>query len=157
LPNTDEAVTRSVIINAPPARVWAALTIPELMNAWMFPEPIDILTDWTIGAPFVIRGKLHGARFENKGTVLQFEPEQVLAYSHLSSSSRLPDVPASYTSIEFRLAAIAEGQTTLTVTLCNFATEVIYKHLVYYWTVTLGIIKRRLEAPKQGAANPLGL
>lgn len=155
LPNPTEAapwapesvvVNKRVEIGAPPAKVWAALTIPELMRQWMFETKLDILTDWAPGGPIIIRGKSNGARFENTGTVLQFEPEKVLEYSHLSSASRLPDVPASYSSIEFRLAALAEGRTELTLTLKNFPTEIIYKHLAYYWTVTLGIIKRRVEA-----------
>lgn len=138
-------VSKRVQISAPPAKVWAALTIPELMQQWMFETKLDILTDWSVGGPILIRGKSNGARFENKGTVLQFEPETVLQYSHLSSASRLPDVPASYSTIEFRLAALADNQTELALTLENFPTEVIYKHLAYYWTVTLGIIKRRVE------------
>jgi uncharacterized protein YndB with AHSA1/START domain len=147
----DAVVTRSVTIDAPPAKVWAALTIPDLMKTWMFPGEIDILTSWEIGAPFVIRGRLHGVAFENKGSVLQFEPENVLQYSHLSSTSRLLDVAESYSTVEFRLAALAAGQTALALTLRNFPSKVIYKHLVYYWTVTLGIIKRRVETTGQAA------
>src|SRR5689334_6968622 len=65
----DTVVTRSVTINAPPARVWAALTLPDLMKTWMFPGELDIATSWEVGAPFVIRGKLHGVAFTNKGRV----------------------------------------------------------------------------------------
>lgn len=138
-------MNKTVYINAPSARVWELLTVPKLMNEWMFSEELDILTDWEVGSPIVIRGNLHGVPFENKGVVLQFEPERRLKYSHLSSASRLPDEPASYSLIEFSLAAIAEGQTALTLSLSNFPTEVIYKHLAYYWNVTLELIKRKLE------------
>ena len=150
----DTVITRSVTINAPPAKVWAALTVPDLMKTWMFPGEIDILTSWEIGAPFVIRGKLHGVAFENQGRVLLFEPEHVLQYSHLSSTSRLPDVAESYSTVEFRLARLEQGQTELALTLRNFPTEVIYKHLVYYWTVTLGIIQHRVEGTGQAATDP---
>ncbi len=65
------------------------------------------------------------------GTVLTFEPERVLKYSHLSSLSRLQDEPENYTILEFRLSPM-DNQTTLILTLSGFATEAIYKHLVYY-------------------------
>ena len=157
MPNQTEAalwapesvvVNKHVQIGAPPAQVWAALTIPELMQQWMFETKLDILTEWVVGGPIIIRGKSNGARFENTGTVVQFELEKVLQYSHLSSASRLPDVPASYSSIEFRLAALAPlpaKRTELALALRTFPTEVIYKLLAYYWTVTLGIMKRRVE------------
>ena len=105
---------------------------------------INIITDGKVGSPMIIRGNLHGIKFENKGTVLQFEPEKILQYNYLSSISRLPDQPGNYSSIEFQLALI-EDQTALTVLVSNFPTEIIYKHLAFYWNVTLEILKRLIE------------
>jgi uncharacterized protein YndB with AHSA1/START domain len=147
LPMSGNVVSKSITIRASSTRVWETLTLPDLMKDWMFPTEIDIITDWKIGNPIVIRGDLHGVPFENKGTVLQFEPERLLQYSHLSSVSRLLDEPVNYSVLEFRLAAITDSQTALTLTLSNFPTQVIYKHLAYYWNVTLEVIKRRLEEP----------
>jgi len=124
--------------------VWEALTNPELMKKWMSETEINIITDWNVGSPMIIRGDLHGIKFENKGTVLQFEPEKILQYNYLSSISRLPDQPGNYSNIEFRLAPI-EDQTALTVLVSNFPTEIIYKHLAFYWNVTLEIFKRLIE------------
>jgi len=92
----------------------------------------------------VIHGSLHGIKFKNNGTVLQFEPEKILRYNHLSSLSRLPDKLENYSVVEFGLTPI-ENQTTLTLTLSNFPTENIYKHLAFYWNVTLEILKRLVE------------
>lgn len=142
---SDKVVSKSMTINASATKVWEALTVPALMKKWMFPAEIAIMTDWKVGSPIVIRGELHGIPFENKGTVRQYEPERLLQYSHLSSVSRLPDEPASYSLLEFRLTAITESQTVLTLGLSNFPTQVIYKHLAFYWNVTLEIIKRMLE------------
>jgi len=124
--------------------VWEALTNPELMKKWMSETEINIITDGKVGSPMIIRGNLHGIKFENKGTVLQFEPEKILQYNYLSSISRLPDQPGNYSSIEFQLALI-EDQTALTVLVSNFPTEIIYKHLAFYWNVTLEILKRLIE------------
>jgi len=141
-----QTVNKTITIDAPASKVWDTLTNPELMKQWMAETDIDILTDWKVGHPFVIRGNLHGINFENTGIVLQFEPEKVLQYSHLSSLSRLPTSPESFSVIEFRLAPI-EHQTTLTLTLSHFPTESIYKHLAFYWNVTLEVLKRLIEKP----------
>jgi uncharacterized protein YndB with AHSA1/START domain len=144
-PAADKIVTKTVTINAPTSKVWDALTNPELMKKWMFETEINIITDWQIGSPIVIRGELSGKEFENTGTVLQFEPEKLLAYSHRNSISRLPDKSESYAVLEFRLTPI-ENQTSLTLTVSNFPTESIYKHLAFYWNVALEVLKRQIEA-----------
>src|SRR6476660_6560264 len=106
-------VNKTIQINAAISKVWEALTRPELMKKWMSETEINILTDWKVGNPFLIRGRLHGINFENRGTVLQFEPRKVLQYSHLSSLSRLPDELENYSILEFRLAPIND-ETSLT-------------------------------------------
>jgi uncharacterized protein YndB with AHSA1/START domain len=141
---SNQTVNKTITIDAPASRVWDALTNPERMKQWMAETEIDIFTDWKVGSPLVIRGNLHGIKFENTGTVLQFEPEKVLQYSHLSSLSRLPDRPESYSVVEFRLAPV-EHRTTLTMTVSNFPTETIYKHLAFYWNVTPEVLKRLIE------------
>jgi uncharacterized protein YndB with AHSA1/START domain len=146
VPAAEPIVRKSVTIDVPSTLVWEALTVPERMNEWMFPEPIEIVTTWQVGHAIVIRGDLHGAAFENTGTVLEFRPEALLAYSHLSSTSRLPDVPENHSVIEFGLTALTADQTELTVTVRQFPTDVIYRHLAYYWNVTPEVIKRKLEA-----------
>jgi uncharacterized protein YndB with AHSA1/START domain len=143
-PIGDKIFNKTIQINAPISKVWDTLTIPALMKKWMSETEIDIITDWNVGSPILIRGRLHGIKFENKGTVLQFEREKILQYSHLSSLSRLPDKPENYSVFEFRLAPI-RNQTTLTITLRNFPTETIYQHLAFYWNVTPEILKRMIE------------
>lgn len=140
----DQIFSKTVNINARPSEVWKALTDQGMMRAWMSDSPIDITTNWKVGSPITIQGDLYKKRFENKGVVLQFEPEQVLQYSHLSSLSRLPDELENYSVITFSLTPV-EDQTTLTLTLSNFPTETIYKHLAFYWSVTLELIKSFIE------------
>ena len=147
IPAGSKVFSKSIHIHAAVSRVWEVLTTPEFMKKWMFDADLEVITDWKIGNPFVIRGDLHGLPFENTGVVLQFEPERILRYTHLSSVSRLKKVPENFTLIEFQLAPV-ERETDLTITLSNFPTETIYKHLAYYWTVTLEIIKKMAEAEK---------
>ncbi|ASS47176.1 MAG: ATPase [Candidatus Fluviicola riflensis] len=138
-------IEKTVLINAPASRIWEYLTHPERMKQWIG-EPemnIEIVTDWEVGKEIIIRG-FHHADFENKGIVLQFEPNKLLQYSHLSSLSRLPDVDENYSVITFRLFSDKE-QTALTVSVEYFPTESIYKHLDFYWKTTVEILKRMIE------------
>ena len=142
-PNND--IQYSVLIETGPDIVWEMLTKPEYMKQWMGENEMDIEieTNWRVGQPIIIRG-FHHAKFENRGTVLVYQPNQFLKYNHLSSISRLPDITENYTSIEFRLNQTG-GHTSLTITLENFPTESIKQHLDFYWKTTLNIIKNQAE------------
>ena len=138
-------------INAPPSEVWRALTDPDLMKRWMA-EPvmrIEITSDWNVGSPIVVKGHHNNVDFQNKGTILQFEPYSILRYSHLSSISLLPDVAESYTVIEFRLAPTEENSTSLNIATSNFPSEPIFKHWEYYWRITIEVLKRFIESKHQ--------
>ncbi|MES2727110.1 MAG: SRPBCC domain-containing protein [Bacteroidota bacterium] len=139
-------IENTISIHANPSIVWQYLTKPDLMKKWMG-EPameIDIQTDWAIGKAITIKG-FHHLPFENKGIVLQFEPNRVLQYSHLSSLSRLANTNENYTIITFNLQP-NQSETLLTVKIENFPTETIFKHLNLYWRTTTVMIKKIVEA-----------
>ncbi len=143
-------IENSTTINVPPSAVWRALTDPKLMTQWMA-EPemqLAIITDWKVGSSIIVKGH-HHVDFENRGTILQFEPNSILRYSHLSSISLLPDVAESYTVIEFRLAPTEENSTSLNIATSNFPSEPIFKHWEYYWRITIEVLKRFIESKHQ--------
>lgn len=139
-----QPIHKSVIINAGPSKVWNALTYPELMKQWMAETPIEIITDWKVGSPITIEGPWYKTGFKNLGTILQFEPERILAYSHLSSLSRLPDTIENYTILAFELIQ-EDNNTHVKLVLSNFPTESIYKHFDFYWNVALVQLKKFAE------------
>ncbi len=104
---------------------------------------IEVLTDWVVGEPILIKG-LHHTRFENKGTVLQFKPVKIIQYNHLSSVSQLPDEKENYSTLTFLLTPDKE-RTILKLEIENFPTESIYKHLEFYWQGTIFILKTLIE------------
>jgi uncharacterized protein YndB with AHSA1/START domain len=140
-----QMVIETITINAPASKVWQAITEPDLMKKWMSDNEIDISTDWQPGNVMTVSGK-KPYPFKNIGFVLKFEPEKTMSYSHLSSISKLPDVPENYTVIAFELTAIADNQTKLSVTTSNFPTASIYHHFAYYWRITIGLLKGFVEA-----------
>jgi uncharacterized protein YndB with AHSA1/START domain len=138
-------ITKSIRIDAPSSKVWEILTVHDLMKEWMA-EPemeLDIFTNWEVGSPMVVKG-FHHVKFENRGTVLAFDPNKLLSYSYLSSISKLPNRPENYTVIEFKLAHVENG-VTLAITLSNFPTEAILKHVDFYWAGTMEVIKKVAE------------
>ena len=138
-------IEKTIIIRTNPSIVWKTLTEPDLMKQWMgeVEMEIEIKGNWKVNSPIVISG-FHHVKFENKGRVLQFDPNRTLTYSHLSSISRLPDKPENYSIIEFTLTPL-DNHTSLTLTVSNFPTETIFKHLDFYWRTTLEIIKNFIE------------
>lgn len=141
---TDKFST-SVIINSEPSNVWTTLTDIGLMSKWLGdPEMnIKVETDWKIDSPIFIRG-FHHINFVNKGTVLEYDKEKKLSFTHLSSVSRLADKKENYTILEFILTLI-DKQTQLALNIENFPTETIRKHLEFYWRTTVLTIKKQIE------------
>ncbi|QCI68518.1 SRPBCC family protein [Phreatobacter stygius] len=88
-------------IEAPPAQIWSALTSPDLIKRYFFGA--DVETDWVVGNPIRFRGEFKGKAYEDKGTILAFEPEKLLSYSHWSPLSGEPDTDENYRVVTFGL------------------------------------------------------
>lgn len=144
-----DQVIKHIRIDASPSKVWRALTVPSEAVAWMSDEPLELITDWIVGAPILIRGILHGRlRFQNSGRVEAFEPERVLQYSHWSSLSRrvLPDLAHNHVVIRLELQPSDAG-TDLRLRLSNLTSYAVYGHINYYWEIALVALKRHCESP----------
>jgi uncharacterized protein YndB with AHSA1/START domain len=141
-------IVKTIVIEAAPAEVWQVLTTPAMIRQWMSDEELTVRLEGHAGGAIVIRGLLHGMRFENHGTVRAFEPERLFSYSYWStlSASRLADAPENHTLVSFALAPADQG-TLLTLTLCDFAEPAIRPHANLYWGPTLQILKAVCERP----------
>lgn len=115
------------------------------MRLWMGEPEIDVkvFTNWQINSQILVTGYHHG-KFENKGLVLECVPEKKLSYTHLSSASRLKDLPRNYSTFEFILSP-SGNDTELTITIKNFPTDVVRKHLELFWGTTILTIKNMVE------------
>ncbi|MBI5879665.1 MAG: SRPBCC domain-containing protein [Chloroflexi bacterium] len=132
----------STTINVPVARVWEALTKPEIIGQYMFGT--NVVSDWRVGSAIVWQGEWQGRSYEDKGTILRLEPGRSLQYSHFSPLSGQPDRPENYHTVTIEL--FSHGmQTGLTLSQDNNATEADREHSEKNWTMMLDGMKRLLE------------
>ncbi len=139
---TDLTAEASVEIAAPVARVWAALTEPALVKRYFFGT--EMATDWKVGSPITYRGEWEGKAYEDRGTVLEFEPLRRLAYSYWSNFSGVPDTEENRQRIEQRVEERA-GRTTVTVTQSNAGDEESRNHSAANWAMVLSEMKKLIE------------
>lgn len=105
---TGLTATADVEISASPAQVWHALTDPDLIERYFFGARVE--TSWEPGAPITWTGEYDGKPYEDKGAVLEIEPERRLEVTHFSPLSGEEDTPANYHRVRFELSE--EGTTT---------------------------------------------
>jgi len=129
-------------INAPPSKVWQALVNPEIIKQYLFNT--DVISDWKVGSPIIYRGEWEGKPFEDKGEILQLEPEKVLSSTHWSPLAGVPDRPENYHTVTYTLSEKGDG-TAVTITQDNNAKEDEKKHSEKNWKTVLAGMKKLLE------------
>ena len=129
-------------INAPAAKVWEAFTNPELLKKIFFGA--EVISDWKVGSSIIYKGVWEGKPYEDKGIILQFEPEKLLVTTHWSPHSGVSDVPENYHTVSYKLSGKGES-TKLTITQDNNATEDEKMHSEQNWKMMLDGVKKMLE------------
>jgi uncharacterized protein YndB with AHSA1/START domain len=133
---------KTIIINTPAAKVWDALTRPEMVKQYLFGT--DLTADWRVGGTLTYRGQWEGKAYEDKGTVLAFEPEKLLKTTYFSSFSGLEDKPENYNTVTYKLSE-KRGRTTLTITQDNNRTRESAEHSAKNWAMVLEGLKKLVE------------
>ena len=133
----------AVTINTPAARVWDALTQPDLIKQYLFGTTVT--TDWKVGSPITYEGVWDGKAYKDKGKILQVEPGKLLVSTFFSSLSGLPDIPENYQTVRYELASEGSG-TRLTVIQDNNATQADADHSAQNWGMVLDGMKKILES-----------
>ena len=137
--------TSTAIFTHPIEAVWNALTIADQIKAWFFGTNQD--TDWTVGSPIFFRGEWDGKAYEDKGTVMSFNPPHSLSYTYWSPMLGNPDVPESYQTITYSLEEVPEG-TKLTITQSNVETQEKADHSAENWKMMSVELAKFLDANK---------
>ena len=132
----------TTIINAPVSKVWQALVNPELIRQYLFDT--EVITDWKVGSPITYKGEWQGKAFEDKGEILDIEPEKLLRSTHWSPLSGVPDTPENYHTVTYTLTDKGD-RTEVTITQDNNATEEEKEHSERNWNTVLDGMKKLLE------------
>lgn len=130
-------------VDAPREAVWKALVSPDAIWQYMFGT--TVVTDWQRGSRISWKGEWKGKPYEDKGVILQIEPERVLEYSHFSPLSGQPDVPENYHVVRITLSE-ANGRTDVTLTQNRNATKEEQQHSEANWKQMLEGLKKYAEA-----------
>jgi uncharacterized protein YndB with AHSA1/START domain len=134
----------SVDVDADPEKVWQALTSPATIKSYMFGTTVE--SDWTVGSSIVWRGEWKGRHYEDKGKVLRVEPGKVLAYSHYSPLSGLPDIEQSYHSVTIELSK-KDGHTHVSLAQDNNPNAHARTESENNWRKMLEGLKKIVEEP----------
>jgi uncharacterized protein YndB with AHSA1/START domain len=138
-----ELVSKSSIeINGSSHRIWEALVQPEIAKEYFFGA--EIVTDWKVGSPITFKGEFNGNKFEEKGVLLNVEPNTQLQYSHWSNFDGLSDKPENYRTWTFDIAE-KDKTTKLSITEDNIPTEKQKNRSDDFWYQVLLKIKRLVE------------
>ena len=134
--------TASATIDAPVSKVWEALTQPEIIKQYFFNT--DTHTSWKVGSPIRFTGEWEGKTYEDKGTVLAFEPNKRLSYTYWSSMSGAEDLPENYVTVTYQLSE-ENGKTKVEISQDNIPDENTKEHSEGNWNKVLGNLKQLLE------------
>jgi uncharacterized protein YndB with AHSA1/START domain len=129
-------------VAAPPSRVWAALTDPEVIERYMFGA--RVVTDWKPGSPIVWKGEYEGLPFEDKGEILEVVPERRLKLTHFSPSSGRDDAPENYHTITYELEG-SNGATHVSLRQDNNPSAEAAAHSRANWEKMLSGLKATVE------------
>ena len=134
--------TAKTTIQAPLSTVWDALTNPAVIKKYMFGT--EVVSDWVVGSPITWKGVWKEKPYEDKGVILQVEPQKLLQYSHFSPLSGEPDTPENYHTLTYTLAQDG-GQVAVSLTQDNNADEASREHSQKMWESMLEGMKKVLE------------
>jgi uncharacterized protein YndB with AHSA1/START domain len=134
--------TSTITIEAPPNRVWSVLTDPGAIKEFMFGT--DVATDWTVGSPILWRGAWDGKQYEDRGSVLEFEPGRRLVVTHFSPLSGQEDAPENYHTLTWTLKD-QSGATQLMLSQDNNASADEAEHSKGMWDSLVKSVKAIAE------------
>ncbi len=138
----DLTVKRTITIRANKEKVWDALVNPEIIKKYLFGT--ETISEWKVGSSIVFQGEYLGQGYKDKGTILEFVPNQLFQYNYWSSFSNTEDKLENYSTITFKIDD-KEDSTELTLTQNGFASQEQRDHSHKNWEMVLNLMKEIIE------------
>ena len=136
--STDRIAKATTTVDAPVTKVWDALVNPRTIKQYMFGT--DVASDWKKGSTITWKGEFQGRKYEDKGTILEIEPERKLRYTHVSNLS-----PGEEHTVTVEVTPRGR-QTVITLLQDNNATEEARQHSEKNWGMMLAGLKKIVES-----------
>jgi uncharacterized protein YndB with AHSA1/START domain len=134
--------TAAVDIKAPASAVWQALTDPDCIKRYFMGATVE--TDWQPGSSITWSGEYKGQPYEDKGSIVEVQPEHLLVLTHFSPMTGQPDVLENYHTITYRLAE-HDGSTNLSLSQDNNDSDDEVEHAHTTWQNMLDALKDLVE------------
>jgi uncharacterized protein YndB with AHSA1/START domain len=141
-----DLVAKSITtIKAPLAKVWDALINPTVIKRYMFGATVE--SEWKKGSPITWSGEWKGKPYQDKGRILELQPEHRLRYSHFSPLTGEPDVPENYHNVTIDLSPLPDEHNAVQVVLSqdNNKTQEAREHSQKNWEMMLSGLKKAVE------------
>ena len=106
-------ISRTAVVDAPVSEVWPVVSDPTRLPDWFsFADRVDVVSGSGLGQVRLQQGRFEGKRQEVEQEVVEFTPEQVIAWKQLAE--RLDGDPAQVraTGVVFRVEVTPEGTST---------------------------------------------
>jgi uncharacterized protein YndB with AHSA1/START domain len=139
----DQIITTTTVkINAPVARVWNALTDPDVIKEYMFDT--TVISDWKEGGSITWKGEWKGKPYEDNGVILSIVQEKLLQYSHFSSAEDMEDKEENYHIVTIELFDEPDG-VLVVLSQDNNASQKAKDESEKNWNMMLQSMKEILE------------
>ena len=132
----------SANIDATPAKVWKAITIPATIKKYLMGT--NVSTNWKEGSPITYQGNYNGKNYHDKGVIKKIEIEKILQSTYWSSMGGKEDKPENYNLVTYELSG-KNGQTVVTITQDNVQSEKEKEHVTDNWKAVLKKLKEVVE------------
>ena len=136
------SATTRITIRANAPKVWDALTNPAIVKQYLFGT--EVRSDWQVGSPITYTGIWKDKPYQDKGTIVEIIPNQLLKTTYWSAFSEREDLPENYLLVSYQLAE-ADGETTLSITTENQPSQADADDASKNWEYVLGMMKDLLE------------
>ena len=138
----DHVATAEIEIDASRDKVWSALTDPEQIREYMFGS--EVVTDWQQGSPITWKGEYEGKPYEDKGEIVEIEPQRRVKMTHFSPLSGQEDRPENYHTLVYELAE-SDGRTRVSLSQDNNPSQEAADHSQANWEKMLTGLKDVVE------------
>lgn len=140
-------VKKTITLDAEVAKVWEALTKPNMIKKYM--QGIEIVSDWKVGSPILwIETLKEGEMIQGKGSIEKIEARKLLQFTTLDMNAQYSDVPSNYVQATYELTPKL-GKTILSVTQGDYSRvedgNKRFNEANENWNQTLSALKQFIE------------